>query len=208
MIGAVIGDVVGSKYEFDNIKTKDFEFLASDCYFTDDTVLTMAVCEVLLEVSKDMTDDEIRSMMTRSIRKWGRKYPDESYGIRFGRWLMADDEKPYGSFGNGSAMRVSSAGWLFDDMETTRRMARLSAEVPITIHLGSREQKQLQQLYSWQETVLQKRIYGFTWRMNSIMMFTSAATRYVEHIPLMKPAREQFQRLLQRSLMVLTLKTA
>lgn len=136
MIGAVIGDVVGSKYEFDNIKTKDFEFLASDCYFTDDTVLTMAVCEVLLEVSKDMTDDEIRSMMTRSIRKWGRKYPDESYGIRFGRWLMADDEKPYGSFGNGSAMRVSSAGWLFDDMETTRRMARLSAEVTHSHPLG------------------------------------------------------------------------
>ena len=117
MIGAVIGDVVGSKYEFHNIKTKDFEFLA------------MAVCEVLLDVTPDMSDDEIRSKMTESIRKWGRKYPDESYGIRFGMWLMADDDKPYGSFGNGSAMRVSSAGWLFDDIETTRRMARLSAEV-------------------------------------------------------------------------------
>ena len=136
MIGAIIGDVVGSKYEFNNIKTTEFEFFAQDCHYTDDTVLTMAVCEVLLDVNSDMSDHEIKERMTKSIKKWATKYPHASYGRRFRRWMRREHMEPYNSFGNGSAMRVSSAGWLFDDLETTRRMARLSAEVTHNHTLG------------------------------------------------------------------------
>ena len=129
MYGAILGDIIGSPYEFDRgDKTKDFPLFCNRSWYTDDTVMTIAVAEGLLD-SMSKTDDEIRSSLVDSMRRWGARYPDAGYGGMFYRWLHSEVPQPYGSFGNGSAMRVSSAGWLFDDVETTRKIARLTAEV-------------------------------------------------------------------------------
>ena len=129
MYGAILGDSIGAPYEFDRgSKSKDFPLFCADSQFTDDTVMTLAVAEALLE-SRTQEDASIRAALVRSLRKWGQAYPHAGYGARFGHWLQAEDPRPYGSCGNGSAMRVSAAGWLFDTLEETRAMARLSAEV-------------------------------------------------------------------------------
>ena len=130
MYGAMLGDIIGSPYEFDQgNKTKDFPLFSQYCEFTDDTVMTLAVADVLMDVKPEDTDDAIRRELVVSMRVMARAYPDRGYGIRFQRWLGSLNPKPYGSCGNGSAMRVASAGWLFGDMDTVRRMARLSADV-------------------------------------------------------------------------------
>ena len=129
MYGAISGDIIGSPYEFDmGGKTKTFPLFSHYSKFTDDTVMTVAVAEALMD-STGKSDDEIRAALVASMRKWGERYPNAGYGQRFYRWLWSDDPQPYGSYGNGSAMRVSSAGWLFDTLEETRRIARLTAEV-------------------------------------------------------------------------------
>ena len=131
MLGAIIGDIVGSVYEFNNIKTKDFPLFRDDCFFTDDTVMTIATADALMSGGK--ADDFIDA-----YKKWGRLYPDAGYGSRFSSWLQSDDRKPYNSWGNGSAMRVSPCAWLMDYgftartgmwPENGRNLARLSAEV-------------------------------------------------------------------------------
>ena len=129
MLGAIIGDIVGSIYEFDNIKTKDFELFDRECFFTDDTVMSIAVAEALLDTQPGDKEDEIRNKLVVSMKKWGREYPHAGYGGHFAGWLRTDDTQPYNSYGNGSAMRVSAAGWLYDDMFTTRYMARLTSAV-------------------------------------------------------------------------------
>ena len=130
MYGAILGDIIGSPYEFDRgSKTKDFPLFCTASTFTDDTVMTIAVAEAFLESTPEDSDDAIRQRVTRKLQFWGRRYPDAGYGARFIRWLHEKNPKPYGSWGNGSAMRVSAAGWLFEDLPTVRRMARLSAEV-------------------------------------------------------------------------------
>ena len=129
MYGAILGDMIGAPYEFDRgDKTKDFPLFSKDSRFTDDTVMTIAVAEALLD-TLDQPDEAIRAAVVRSMQKWGKKYPHAGYGGRFSGWLRAVNPRPYGSYGNGSAMRVSAAGWLFEDLETTRHMARLTAEV-------------------------------------------------------------------------------
>ena len=128
MYGAILGDIIGSPYEFDmGSKTKDFPLFSRESGFTGDTVMTLAVAEAFLGAPQD--EDAIRRRLIHAMRDWGHRYPGAGYGIRFCRWLASSDPQPYNSFGNGSAMRVSSVAWLFDDMETVRRMARLSAEV-------------------------------------------------------------------------------
>ena len=129
MYGAILGDMIGAPYEFDRgKKTKEFPLFIRTSEFTDDSVMTIAVADALLD-AKGGTPDEIREAVVRSMQKWGRKYPDAGYGRRFYFWLKDKDPQPYNSWGNGSAMRVSSAGWLFDTLEETREAARLSAEV-------------------------------------------------------------------------------
>ena len=129
MYGAILGDMIGAPYEFDRgSKTKDFPMFSEGSRFTDDTVMTIAVAEALLD-TMGQSDEAIKAAVVRSMQKWGRKYPHAGYGGRFRGWLRTANPKPYGSYGNGSAMRVSAAGWLFDDLETTRHMARLTAEV-------------------------------------------------------------------------------
>ena len=129
MLGAILGDMVGSPYEFDrnNHKSKDFPLLSERSHFTDDTVITLAVARGLMAGQGDAqkTFDEVRYEM----RRLGNVYPDASYGGMFRRWLCAEHPQPYGSFGNGSAMRVAAAGWLFDTLDKTLEMAKVTAEV-------------------------------------------------------------------------------
>ena len=129
MYGAILGDMIGAPYEFDRGgKTKDFPLFTGESRFTDDTVMTVAVAEALMEAGNG-TPPEPEERLVFSMRKWGRKYPHAGYGGRFSRWLRSRDPQPYGSYGNGSAMRVSAAGWLYDTLDLTRRMARRTAEV-------------------------------------------------------------------------------
>ncbi len=131
MIGAILGDVVGSPYEFDRgEKIKDFgPLFIEESGYTDDSVMTIAVADGLMEAGLDADSETIKKAVIASMKKWGRRYIYAGYGQMFIRWLMHDDIKPYGSYGNGSAMRVSSAGWLYDNIERTREVARATAEV-------------------------------------------------------------------------------
>ena len=131
MFGAILGDIIGSPYEFDcnNIKTKDFPLFSQKSHFTDDTVMTLAVAKAFMD-TEDVSDDKaVKANLVASMRELGAAYPDAGYGGRFSHWLTAENPKPYHSYGNGSAMRVSSVAWMFDTIEEVRRAARLSAEV-------------------------------------------------------------------------------
>ena len=129
MFGAIIGDIIGSKFEFDiGPESKEFAlFSKSDC-FTDDTVMTCAVADALLQAGNN-DEDKFKKTLISSMKKWGKRYPDAGYGGMFYRWVFGKDAKPYGSYGNGSAMRVSPVGWYYDTLEKTRKVARWTAEV-------------------------------------------------------------------------------
>ena len=130
MYGAILGDIIGSPFEFDRgDKTKDFKLFSRRSHFTDDSVMTLAVCEALLKVRQDATVKEIEDAIISSMQSWGRRYPHEGYGGYFRCWLTARHPEPYNSFGNGSAMRVSAAGWLYDSLEKTRVVAKATANV-------------------------------------------------------------------------------
>lgn len=130
MYGAILGDIIGSPFEFDRgDKTKDFKLFSRRSHFTDDSVMTLAVCEALLKVGQDATVKEIEDAVISSMQSWGRRYPHEGYGGYFRCWLTARHPEPYNSFGNGSAMRVSAAGWLYDSLEKTRVVAKATANV-------------------------------------------------------------------------------
>ncbi len=133
MYGAILGDMIGSPYEFDRgNKTKEFPFFDRGATFTDDSVMTIAVAEALMKaVDSGLINDETatKDLIIDMMHKWGRRYPDAGYGCRFYDWVLGGRREPYNSWGNGSAMRVSSAGWLFDDLETTRKVAKWTAEV-------------------------------------------------------------------------------
>lgn len=130
MIGAILGDIIGSPYEFDRgNKTKDFPLFSKCSTFTDDTVMTVAIADALLSVGQDAPDERIRQAVIAAMREYGRRYPHAGYGARFSLWLAEERPQPYNSFGNGSAMRVSPAAWLYYDIASVRRVARLSAEV-------------------------------------------------------------------------------
>ena len=127
MYGAILGDIIGSPYEFDmGNKSKDFPLFSGNSTCTDDTVMTIAVANAFLDAPEE---EGIRQRLIASMQRFGKLYPYAGYGGMFRRWLKSANPQPYGSYGNGSAMRVSSAAWLFDDLDAVRRMARLSAEV-------------------------------------------------------------------------------
>ena len=138
MYGAILGDMIGSPYEFDRgNKTKDFPLFSKRSTFTDDSVMTIAVADAFLDAQpihsyKDLKEENvqwIRNRLIRGMQGYGKRYPHAGYGGMFRHWLKTKDPEPYGSYGNGSAMRVSAAAWLFHDIDTVRFMARLSAEV-------------------------------------------------------------------------------
>jgi ADP-ribosylglycohydrolase len=107
MLGAIIGDIIGSIFEWNNIKTKDFSLFSPECFFTDDTVMTIATADALMNGGKE--EDFIDA-----YKKWGRQYPNAGYGSRFLNWIHSDSREPYNSWGNGSAMRVSPCAWLMN----------------------------------------------------------------------------------------------
>ena len=130
MYGAILGDIIGSPFEFDRgDKTKDFKLFSQKSYFTDDSVMTLAVAEALLKVGLDATVEEIEKAVITSMQSWGRRYPHAGYGGYFSQWLRLKHPQPYNSFGNGSAMRVSAVGWLYDSIERTRTVAKATANV-------------------------------------------------------------------------------
>ena len=110
-----------------NYKHKDFPLLSEKSHFTDDTVMTVAVAVGLID-GKGLPERTFCAVQ-HEMRFWGCEYPHAGYGGMFRRWLHAENRKPYGSFGNGSAMRVSAAGWLFDTLDKTLEMAKVTAEV-------------------------------------------------------------------------------
>lgn len=119
MIGAVIGDIIGSVYEFGNIKTVVFPLFSEGSEFTDDTVLTVATADCILN-NKDYAE---------TYKAYGRKYPNAGYGGIFYQWIFSEEWRPYNSFGNGSAMRVSPVGFAYDTLEEVLSEAKKSAEV-------------------------------------------------------------------------------
>lgn len=127
MLGAIIGDIVGSRFEWNNIKTKEFELFTDKCFPTDDSIMTLALAQAIM-VSKpdhsDLSDNAVKCM--QSI---GRKYPDCGYGGSFHGWMFSNNPQPYGSFGNGAAMRVSAAGFAANSLEDAKRLSRLVTEV-------------------------------------------------------------------------------
>lgn len=131
MLGAIIGDVVGSVYEWNNIKSTDFPLFVESSTFTDDTVMTIAVGEALMSIGdKDLDDDMVvRHAIKESLVKYGKNYPNVGYGSRFRDWIFSNEHSPYNSYGNGSAMRVSSVAYFALDLDDALRLARLSAEV-------------------------------------------------------------------------------
>ena len=129
MYGAIAGDMIGSVYEFNSIKTTEFPLFSRRSHFTDDTVMTVAVAEALMKTA-DLSDlAAVRAAVVKSMQRWGRKYHDAGFGGTFYHWLDKRDPKPYGSFGNGSAMRVSSVGWLAGDADQVKELARATADV-------------------------------------------------------------------------------
>ncbi len=119
MIGAIAGDIIGSVYEHHQIKTKDFPLFDSRCRFTDDTVLTVAIADAILSSQPYI----------EAVREIGRRHSGAGYGGAFIRWLHSDDPKPYNSWGNGSAMRVSPVGFAFSSEDEVLRHAMLTAEI-------------------------------------------------------------------------------
>lgn len=127
MIGAIIGDVVGSRFEFNNIKTKDFSLFVDRCEPTDDSVMTLAVAKALLDCEGQF--DFLPEKAVNAMLNIGRCYPHAGYGGHFYRWLWMDHPQPYNSFGNGAAMRVSACAYAADTLETVKRLARDVTEV-------------------------------------------------------------------------------
>jgi len=113
MLGAISGDIIGSIYERDNIKTTEFPLFGDDCRFTDDSVLTVALAEAILTGGSYET----------TLRDYFRRYPDAGYGSGFRAWAMGEVAGPYRSCGNGAAMRISPAGWAFESLDTVLRKA-------------------------------------------------------------------------------------
>lgn len=124
MLGAIIGDIVGSTREWHNVKTEDFELLPQGSRFTDDTVMTLAVAKWLMDDSSHKADSLVRIM-----QDMGRRYPNAGYGGLFRRWLNSDNPQPYGSYGNGSAMRVSPVGMYAKSLDEALELARITASV-------------------------------------------------------------------------------
>lgn len=122
MLGAIIGDIVGSIYEFDNIRTKNFCLFSPNCFFTDDTVMTIAVYKALRE-SKLFKYRNLQKQTIKQMQKYGKLYPNMSYGTSFKYWLDTKDPTPYNSYGNGSAMRVSPVAYFAKSLDEVKKLS-------------------------------------------------------------------------------------
>ena len=130
MLGAIIGDIVGSRFEFNNLKSKEFVlFDKRKCFETDDTVMTLAVAKSVLEYLKNPTKLDLNKLTIEKMHIFGRKYPFKGYGGRFSMWLALGSTEPYNSFGNGAAMRVSSCGFVANSLEQAKELSKKVTEV-------------------------------------------------------------------------------
>ncbi len=132
MLGAIIGDAVGSRFEFNNINSTSFEFLPSSCFLTDDSVMTIAIAEGILNWDRDerKSFDSLAQEAEKAMRRWGKKYPNAGYGKRFSLWLKDETMGPYMSKGNGAAMRISpvasASRTLNECIEMSRAITRVT----------------------------------------------------------------------------------
>lgn len=131
MYGAILGDMIGCPFEFDvKTKSKEFPLFCKRSVYTDDTVMTVAIAEALLNVGPTARIEDVEAACQTYMQRWGLKYNKAGYGFRFYNWLMrGENARPYNSWGNGSAMRVSPAAWLYDSLNRTREVARATANV-------------------------------------------------------------------------------
>ncbi len=130
MLGAIVGDVVGSVYEFNNIKSKKFPLFGPKCRFTDDSVMTMANALAGMEYLRENRSMEIFELkLVQEMKRLGKQYPRVGYGERFRKWLLSRTTLPYQSYGNGSAMRVSPVAWIAQSLKETESLAEVSAAV-------------------------------------------------------------------------------
>lgn len=128
LLGTIIGDIAGSRFELVNNKYgKEFEFLHKFCRYTDDSVMTLAVAKAFLEAKEDYSN--LEKQVIKSMTEVGRKYPSCGYGPSFYRWIMSEDHKPYGSFGNGSAMRISVVGVVPKSIEEIKKLSAIVTNV-------------------------------------------------------------------------------
>lgn len=127
MLGAVIGDIAGSRFERHNRRSKDFEFLSSKCFFTDDSVMTLALAKAITESKPDYSD--LSKNAVKYMQEFGKRYPHAGYGSGFKKWIASDKPNPYGSWGNGAAMRVSAAGFAANSLEEAKMLSRKITEV-------------------------------------------------------------------------------
>lgn len=127
MLGAIIGDIVGSRFEWHNIKTKQFDFLTHTCFFTDDSVMSIAVAAALLESGKSV--DNLGAVTVRNMQEIGQPYPNCGYGGSFYNWMYSKNPRPYNSYGNGAAMRVSACGFAADSLEEAATLSKAVTEV-------------------------------------------------------------------------------
>lgn len=130
MYGAILGDIIGKPYEFNKklADEKKFPLFGKYSRYSDDTVMTIAVGEAIVN-TLGKSDDEVKEELVKCMQKWGQKYPNAGFGGKFRHWLVSANPEPYNSFGDGSAMRVSSIAWIFNSLEDVLHYAKLSAKV-------------------------------------------------------------------------------
>ncbi len=139
MLGAIIGDIVGSRFEFNNHRSKEFDLFTEDRFATDDSIMTLAVAKAIMEAMKEkelsnsLDSPEFRVLLSHLTVKYmqeiGQQYPDCGFGGRFNRWVFSDTPEPYNSFGNGAAMRVSPAGFIANSEEEAETLAEIVTAV-------------------------------------------------------------------------------
>ena len=127
MLGAILGDIVGSRFEWNNIKSKEFDLLTYKCFTTDDSIMSLAVAKAILESKSDFSDLSERAV--KNMVDLGRLYPNSGYGGMFRQWIFGDKQEPYNSFGNGSAMRVSACGFAAKTLEEAKLLSKKVTEV-------------------------------------------------------------------------------
>lgn len=127
MFGAIIGDIVGSRFESNNNRSKKFDFFTYECRVTDDSIMTLAIAKAILESNGDYSD--LAENAIKYMQTIGRQYPNCGYGGNFIWWIHSNDPKPYGSFGNGAAMRVSACGFVANSLEEAKQLSKAVTEV-------------------------------------------------------------------------------
>jgi type I restriction enzyme M protein len=127
MLGAITGDIVGSRFEWSNIKTKEFDFLTYRCFVTDDSIMSLAIAKAILDCNGDYK--KLGEVAVSCMQEIGRPYPDCGYGGMFRQWMYSDNPHPYNSFGNGAAMRVSACGFAASTLEEAKQLSKKVTEV-------------------------------------------------------------------------------